>query len=159
MTILVGEDDPDLLDLICFALRREGHDVIAVSDGASILDVWKTVDEPELVLLDSKLPTVNAWDLSREIRTGSKTPIILLVSADDPEVNPPAFSAEAQAASVQADGYLTWPFSHTELITCVGSALTAAAPMGAAFRGGKATPGHLVKGWQVFIAGARPPRG
>jgi DNA-binding response OmpR family regulator len=75
MTILVGEDDLALPDLIGFALRREGHDVIAVRDRASILGIWKSI-EPELVLLDAKLPTVNGWDVSREIRRGSETRLV-----------------------------------------------------------------------------------
>src|SRR5207253_2384291 len=66
MAILVVEDDLDLLDILCFALRREGHDVITARDAEGALEIWKSntsQNEPQLVLIDADLSNVGGWGL------------------------------------------------------------------------------------------------
>src|SRR4051794_37970939 len=115
MALLVVEDDVDLLDILCFALRRAGHDVIPARDGAAALQIWKDKD-PQLVLLDIDLPNVNGWEVCKSIRSESSTPIIMLTGA----------SADADAVKgleLGADDYVTKPFSPRQLIARVEAVL------------------------------------
>jgi len=135
MALLVVEDDVDLLDILCFALRRAGHDVIPARDGAAALQIWKDKD-PQLVLLDIDLPNVNGWEVCKSIRSESSTPIIMLTGA----------SADADAVKgleLGADDYVTKPFSPRQLIARVEAVL----------RRSKESRDEPRKGWQVITAG------
>jgi DNA-binding response OmpR family regulator len=135
MAILVVEDDPDLLDILCFTLRREGHDVIAARDGATGLEMWRS-KEPLLVLLDVDLPKKNGWEVCAEIRKESSTPVVMLTGADDE-------SDIVKGFDLGADDYITKPFSHRQLVMRVGAVL----------RRAKQQPDQPRKGWQVMNAG------
>lgn len=135
MPILVVEDDPDLLDILCFTLRREGHDVIAARDGVAGLEMWRSKD-PLLVLLDVDLPKKNGWEVCKEIRKESNTPIVMLTAADDEADIVKGFDAGA-------DDYVTKPFSHKQLVMRIGAVL----------RRVKQNPEQPKRGWQVMNAG------
>src|SRR4051812_33058269 len=115
MPILVVEDDPDLLDILCFTLRREGHDVIAAHDGITGLQLWKS-KEPSLVLLDVDLPKKNGWEVCQEIRKESNTPVIMLTGlGSDSDI--------VKGFELGADDYITKPFSHKQLTSRVRAVL------------------------------------
>jgi DNA-binding response OmpR family regulator len=135
MSILIVEDDSDLLDILCFALRRDGHDVIAAHDGASGLQLWKARD-PRLVLLDVDLPKVNGWDVCKQIRRESNTPVIMLTGAH-------AEDDKVRGLELGADDYLVKPFSHREL----------SARIKAVMRRAKEASDQPRKGWQMVAAG------
>jgi DNA-binding response OmpR family regulator len=107
MSILIVEDDPDLLDILAFTLRREGHEVLLAHDGAAGLNLWQT-KRPDLVLLDVDLPKMSGWDVCKEIRKDSDTPVIMLTAADKNADIITGFN-------VGADDYITKPFSPSEL--------------------------------------------
>ena len=135
MSILIVEDDPDLLDLLCFALRREGHEVVAAHDGAAGLQLWKTKD-PRLVLLDVDLPKVSGWDVCKQIRSESDTPVIMLTAAG-------AEGDIVKGFGLGADDYITKPFSPKQLLARVGAVL----------RRAKESADQPRKGWQAITAG------
>jgi DNA-binding response OmpR family regulator len=81
MAILVVEDELDLSDLLSYILRRAGHDVIVAFDGETALRLWRERD-PELILLDVGLPKVNGWEVCRQIRSESSTPIVIVSGSD-----------------------------------------------------------------------------
>ena len=115
MSILVVEDDADLLDVLCFTLRRKGYDVLAAHDGAVGLHLWQT-KTPQLVLLDADLPKINGWELCKRIRSESNTPVIMLTGA----------SSEADTVrglDLGADDYLTKPFSPSVLVARIQAVL------------------------------------
>ena len=135
MAILIVEDDPDLLDILVFAVRREGHDVIAAHDGAAGLHLFKT-KEPQLVLLDADLPKVNGWEVCKAIRSESNTPIIMLTgAASDTDV--------VKGLELGADDYVTKPFSPKQLMARIRAVL----------RRAKESADEPRKGWQVITAG------
>ena len=135
MAILVVEDDSDLLDILCFTLRREGHDVIAAHDGAQALQLWET-KHPQLVLLDIDLPKVSGWDVCKQIRKESTTPVIMLTAAsNDPDI--------VKGLELGADDYITKPFSPRQLVSRIRAVL----------RRVKETVDQPRQGWQVMIAG------
>jgi DNA-binding response OmpR family regulator len=135
MAILVVEDDVDLLDILCFALRRDGYDVLAARDGAAGLQLFKA-KEPQLVLLDITLPKLSGWDVCRTIRDESSTPIIMLtaLNSDDDMV---------RGLQLGADDFITKPFSPRQLLARVQAVL----------RRAKEDSGQQRRGWQTITAG------
>lgn len=107
MKILLVDDDPDLLDVTAYALRREGFNVIVAVDGAHALRRWQT-DEPDVVVLDVGLPRINGFEVCQQIRQKSSTPIILLTALNDEE-------HIVQGFRMGADDYVTKPFSPRQL--------------------------------------------
>jgi len=116
--IYVVEDDPDVSHLIEHNLRAAGFDVSTFFSGAPVVP-QAALAMPSLFLLDIMLPGMNGFDLCREIRQHehlAKTPVIFL-SAKTQEPD------RLQAFEVGADGYITKPFSHRELIARIRNVL------------------------------------
>src|SRR5438132_12440567 len=84
MKVLVVDDDVDLLDLMTYALRREGYNVLAAVDGQQALQRWES-ENPDIVLLDGNLPKIDGFEVCRRIRHASKTLIIMVTARDEAE--------------------------------------------------------------------------
>src|SRR4030095_4416378 len=82
MKVLVVDDDVDLLDLMTYALRREGYNVLTAVDGQQALQRWEA-ERPDIILLDGNLPKLDGFEVCRRIRHGAKTPIIMLTARDE----------------------------------------------------------------------------
>lgn len=103
MTILIVEDEADLVDVLSYMMRRDGHDVVTALDGATALRLWRKHD-PQLVLLDLGLPQASGWDVCRQIYNESQTPIVILSgSSGDNEI--------ARGLDMGAEDFITKPFS------------------------------------------------
>jgi two-component system, OmpR family, response regulator len=115
MKILVVEDDPDMLDVTTYALRREGYNIVTATDGQQAID--RHLDErPDLVLLDVGLPRMNGFDVCRRIRETAATPIIMLTARNDDD-------NVVQGFLTGADDYVTKPFSHRQLAARIRAVL------------------------------------
>src|SRR3954449_3352339 len=108
MKVLVVEDDADLLDLLVYALRREGYTVRTAADGAQALRLYEAT-EPDLVLLDVNLPKLNGFEVCRRMRQAAETPIIMLTARDEEE-------DVLRGLQLGADDYVTKPFSPKQLL-------------------------------------------
>jgi two-component system response regulator MprA len=110
-TILVVDDDSELRSLLQDILVDQGYAVVAADDGVSA--VRAVVErEPDLILLDMRLPNMNGWDVTRELRNrGYHTPVVVMTAA---------LSSENWATEVGAVGYLAKPFDIDALISVVG---------------------------------------
>ena len=108
MKVLVVDDDVDLLDLVTYALRREGFTVIPAIDGIQALHYWEN-EQPDIVLLDGNLPKLNGFEVCRRIRQESEIPIIMLSARDDEE-------DVIRGLHLGADDYVTKPFSAKQLV-------------------------------------------
>ncbi|HYU18907.1 MAG TPA: response regulator transcription factor [Chloroflexota bacterium] len=107
MKVLIADDDSEVLDITAYALRRHGFAVSAVSDGRKALAVWEQ-EQPDLVLLDVRMPKLNGFEVLRTIRQTADTPVIMLTArGDDEDV---VFGLE-----LGADDYITKPFSTRQL--------------------------------------------
>ncbi len=107
MKVLLAGDDPDLIDVTTYALRRYGYDIVTASDGVQALQRWRT-EAPDLLLVDNDLPRVDGYQVCREVRRGGNTPVILLIAhQDENEV--------VQGFLEGADDCITKPFSQKEL--------------------------------------------
>jgi len=116
--IAVVEDEPDILETLALALRREGYDVDLYPDGAQALLGFRQ-RVPDLVLLDWMLPGMSGLDLCRVLRTDSrffKTAVVML-TARGQEIDIVA------GLSQGADDYVVKPYRTRELLARVKAVL------------------------------------
>ena len=107
MKVLLVEDDADLLDLMTYALGREGYTVLTAMDGQQALKRWED-ESPDVVLLDANLPKVDGFEVCRRIRHDGTTPIIMLTARDEE-------ADVLHAFQLGADDYVIKPFSARQL--------------------------------------------
>jgi DNA-binding response OmpR family regulator len=117
---LIVDSDPVLADVVAFALRREGFQVIQVYDGLSALHCWSE-ERPDLVVLDVNLPEIDGFAVCQRIRKAANTPIIILTDAggDDDVI---------RGLELGADVYMTKPFSPRQLVARARAVLRRAVP-------------------------------
>ncbi|MBV8481026.1 MAG: response regulator transcription factor, partial [Actinobacteria bacterium] len=114
-SVLVVDDDPGVLDVVAFTLRREGFDVDEERDGAKALQAARAHDY-DLVILDVMLPQLSGTDVCRALRAESDVPIVMLTARD-------AEHDRVLGLDVGADDYVTKPFSSAELLSRVRAIL------------------------------------
>jgi two-component system, OmpR family, response regulator VicR len=109
--ILVVEDEEPISNILQYALERDGYQVYAVDNG---VDAVRAAREyaPDLILLDVMLPEKDGFEVSREVRSFSAVPIIML-TARESEVD------KVLGLELGADDYVTKPFSTRELLARV----------------------------------------
>jgi len=105
MRLLVVEDDDGIAAPLVAGLRREGFEVERAATGGAAL----AADQPDLVLLDLRLPDMDGYDVAREMRARSRVPIIM-VTARGEEVD------RVVGLELGADDYVVKPFGLRELI-------------------------------------------
>jgi DNA-binding response OmpR family regulator len=113
--ILLVEDEPDMLDLTAYVLRRERFVVAEAADGAAALRRWKA-DRPDIVILDLGLPSVDGFEVLRKIREESETPVLILTGR-------PKGPDLARAFNLGTDDFLAKPFEYRELIARIRAIL------------------------------------
>ena len=113
--ILCVEDDPQMRTFLLAQLKARGFQAQAVSDGAQAIDM-AAIFQPQLVLLDLSLPTLDGLAFLRRLREWSGAPVIVLSARDEELV-------KIKALDEGADDYLTKPFSLNELLARVRRAL------------------------------------
>jgi two-component system alkaline phosphatase synthesis response regulator PhoP len=120
-TVLVVDDEPQIVKLVRDYLEHAGFSVVAASDGPSALRAVRTV-RPDLIVLDLGLPVLDGVDVTRSIRRDSAVPIIMLTARADE-------SDKLVGLELGADDYLTKPFSPKELVARVRAVLRRAQGM------------------------------
>ena len=114
-TILLVDDERNIIDLARMYLEQEGFKVEVAYDGQVALDKIKSL-QPALVVLDLMLPVVDGWEVCRRVRSASDVPIIMLTARDD-DVD------KIVGLELGADDYLTKPFNPRELVARVKAIL------------------------------------
>jgi len=117
-TILVVDDDPNIVELARMYLEREGFRVQAAGDGAKALEMIAR-QPPALLVLDLMLPKVDGWEVCRRVRAGKAAPdlpIVMLTARDD-DVD------KIVGLELGADDYVTKPFNPRELVARVKAIL------------------------------------
>ena len=109
--ILIVDDDSNIAELISLYLTKEFYEVQIVEDGEQALQVFDTF-QPNLILLDLMLPGMDGYQVCREIRRRSNTPIIMLSAKG--EVFDKVLGLE-----LGADDYMIKPFDSKELVARV----------------------------------------
>ena len=113
--LLIVEDEPSYVDALEVALHREGFATRVATDGPQALVLFEEV-QPDLVLLDLMLPGMSGVDVCRQIRSRSRTPVIM-VTAKDTEID------AVVGLEVGADDYVTKPYGLRELIARIRAVL------------------------------------
>ncbi|MBO6622127.1 MAG: response regulator transcription factor [Balneola sp.] len=117
-TILVVDDEKDLLDLIEYNLRKEGFDVLKAENGEEGIAMAKE-HSPDLVLLDIMMPKMDGLQAVEEMRKDAelkRIPIILLTARSDEKT-------EVEGLNKGSDDYITKPISTTKLISRIKAVL------------------------------------
>jgi two-component system alkaline phosphatase synthesis response regulator PhoP len=114
-TILVVDDERNIVELAKLYLQNEGYRVEVAGDGAEALEKIEAL-RPALVVLDLMLPEMDGWEVCRQVRASSSTPIIMLTARDD-DVD------KIVGLELGADDYITKPFNPRELVARVKAVL------------------------------------
>ncbi|HEY8732418.1 MAG TPA: response regulator, partial [Candidatus Limnocylindria bacterium] len=100
MKLLVVDDDRDLVELLDYALRREGYEVVRAYDGEAALETLNR-EHPDLVVLDINLPKLAGFVVLERIRHVDEHVAVLLLSARQDE------SDILRGLQLGADDYIT----------------------------------------------------
>ena len=111
-TILIVEDEKNIVDILVYNLTKEGYTTLEAYDGDAGLQLALEQD-PDLILLDLMLPQKNGFDVCREIRQAGRTTPILMLTAREEETD------KVLGLELGADDYITKPFSMLELLARV----------------------------------------
>lgn len=126
--VLLAEDDPTISEPLARALRREGYDVSVSDDGLDALHAAE--DNPDLVILDLGLPSMDGLEVCRRLRNEGRTAPILILTARADEVD------TVVGLDAGADDYVTKPFRLAELLARVRALLRRNPAGGAEGEGG-----------------------
>jgi len=116
-TILVVDDETNIVELARLYLTQEGYRVESAGDGRTALDKVASL-KPALMVLDLMLPGLDGWEVCRRVRAGDQRdlPIIMLTARDD-DVD------KIVGLELGADDYLTKPFNPRELVARIKAIL------------------------------------
>ena len=151
-TVLIVEDEDNLLAPLTYNLEREGYRVVTATDGGEGLELARE-ESPDLVILDIMLPTMDGIQVCRILRSESGVPILMLTAKGE-ELD------KVLGLEMGADDYMTKPFSMRELIARVKAMLRRAElspPSTDGRNGGVITSGDLsidVEARKVSLGGA-----
>lgn len=114
-TVLVVDDEKNIVQLARLYLNNEGYRVEAAFDGRQAIDKFRAV-RPDIIILDIMLPEMDGLSVCREIRKSSNVPIIFLTARGD-DVD------RIVGLELGADDYVTKPFNPRELVARVKAVL------------------------------------
>lgn len=120
ITVLVVDDEPRIVDTLRLYLERDGFRVATALDGLSALEAAER-NKPDLIILDLMLPGLSGWDVTRELRSRSAVPIIMLTARSDE-------TDRVVGLELGADDYVTKPFSPREVVARVRAVLRRSSP-------------------------------
>ena len=111
-TVLIVEDEKNIVDILRFNLQREGFRTVEAYDGADGLAKARSED-PDIILLDVMLPKMIGFDVCRTLREeGNNVPVIILTAREEE-------ADKVLGLEIGADDYVTKPISMRELIARV----------------------------------------
>ena len=115
-TVLIVEDEKNIVDIIRFNLQRTGYNTLEAYDGEAGLAMARE-KKPDLILLDVMMPKMMGFDVCRALRAeGDNVPVIILTAREEEE-------DKILGLEIGADDYITKPFSMRELLARVKDAL------------------------------------
>lgn len=117
-TILVVDDEKDLVDLLSYNLQRAGYSTLTAGDGIAALDLARE-KKPDLVLLDVMMPRLDGMEVTRRLKgtpaTSAIPVVILTAKGEETDI--------VVGLTLGADDYVTKPFSVKVLLARVASVL------------------------------------
>lgn len=119
--ILIVDDDANICELLRLYLEKDGFSTEVVNNGLDAVTTF-TETNPDLVLLDIMLPGLDGWQICREIRKNSQTPIIMLTAKGE-------IFDKVLGLELGADDYIVKPFEPKEVIARIKAVLRRTAPV------------------------------
>ena len=120
-TLLLVDDDHDLLEMLCSIFRRAGYnELLTASSGAEALAIWRA-QNPDMVVLDVMMPDMDGFSVLKEIRGTSRAPVLMLAARGEAHDRVEGLESAAVA-------HLAKPFLPKELLLRVGSILNRVYP-------------------------------
>ena len=113
--VLVVDDDINICELLRLYLEKEEFDVTVANDGKEAVDIAKS-QEFDIILLDIMLPTLDGWQVCREIRKDSDVPIIMITAKGE------TFD-KILGLEIGADDYVPKPFDAKEVVARIKAVL------------------------------------
>ena len=113
--ILIVDDDENICELLRLYLEKDGFDTVVANDGLAAVQYAEKYN-PDLILLDIMLPSLDGWQVCREIRKRSETPIIMLTAKGE------TFD-KILGLELGADDYVCKPFDTKEVIARIKAVL------------------------------------
>jgi DNA-binding response OmpR family regulator len=113
-TVLLAEDEPNIVQSLTFLLERAGFEVCAVGDGRTAL-ARVIQDRPAMLILDVMLPELDGYEVLRKLRDDERTkhlPILMLTAKTQRE-------DRQTAIDCGADMFMTKPFANSEVVAAV----------------------------------------
>ncbi len=141
-TVLLIDDEKDLIALVRYNLEKEGWEVVAARDGEEGLALARKI-APQMIVLDVMMPGLDGLEVCRRLRADAKTariPIIMLTARA-------AESDRVVGLELGADDYVTKPFSPRELIARIKAVQRRTSP--------PAAPGEVKKRGDLVIDAER----
>ncbi len=114
-TLLIADDNQDIVDILETYAKRDGYKVLRAGDGFAALEAFHR-DAPSLVLLDVMMPGKDGFAVCREIRSTSDTPVILITARGED-------ADRIMGLDIGADDYIVKPFSPGEVMARVRAVL------------------------------------
>jgi DNA-binding response OmpR family regulator len=120
MRVLVVDDNRDILDLIQRVLLTYGYEVVIARDGLEAIQ-QESIIQPDLVVLDVNLPTLDGWEVCRRIKARRDVPVMLLtVRAERADLE--------RSRDAGADDHLPKPFDIAEFLGRINQLMTRVLP-------------------------------
>lgn len=113
--ILIVDDDENICELLRLYLEKDGFETVVANDGEQAVKYAQQYN-PDLILLDIMLPLLDGWQVCREIRKTSETPIIMLTAKGE------TFD-KILGLELGADDYVCKPFDTKEVIARIKAVL------------------------------------
>ena len=115
-TVLIVEDEKNIVDIIRFNLQRTGYNTLEAYDGEAGLAMARE-KKPDLILLDVMMPKMMGFDVCRALRAeGDNVPVIILTAREEEE-------DKILGLEIGADDYITKPYSFRELLARIRAVL------------------------------------
>ncbi|EON93446.1 response regulator receiver protein [Marinobacter lipolyticus SM19] len=117
-TVLIADDEPNIVISLEFLLKQAGYRVVVAHDGQEALEAIRR-ESPDLVLLDVMLPRLSGFDVCQKIRENPdwRDMRVLMLTAKGREVE------VSKGLALGADAYITKPFSTQELLAEIATHL------------------------------------
>lgn len=113
-SILVADDDPDILNIVTVSLETQGYEVHRATNGREAVDVAREC-RPDLILLDMMMPVMSGYEAVAELKADPATEPIPIVG-----LSAKAMATDIELASgIGIDGYITKPFRIAQVLRVI----------------------------------------
>ena len=112
--IVVADDDPDILNIVCMSLEAMGHTVERATNGREAVSLTKA-SHPQLVVMDLMMPDMNGYEATEALKADSDTAGIPVLALTAKAMR----GDEERGRAAGVDAYLTKPFRISQVIDVV----------------------------------------